>query len=202
MRDSIDACLTQAFRDVPVPEGLGERLLAGLAVKQPRRSRRWVLAAGGILAAAASLLVAVWLNMPKEERFREDVALEQAIELFDAGFQGPGNLLSKQPAPVEYPLSQWVLHVRGASWRHLDSFMGYSGVVYELPGPAGTHAALYVVARDGIDDTALTPTLDPSETGGRCASAWHEGGLLYVLVVQGDRSTYNSFLSLPRSPMA
>jgi hypothetical protein len=202
MRDSIDVCLTQAFRDVPVPEGLGERLLAGLAVKQPRRSRRWALVAGGILAAAASLLLAVWLNMPKEALFSEDNALAEAIQLFDAGFQGPANLLSKRPAPAEYPLSQRVLHVRGTKWRHLDDFVGCSGVAYDLPGPGNTHAVLYVVARDDISDTAIAPTLDPSETGGRCAAVWHEDGLLYVLVVQGDRATYNSFLSLPRSPMA
>jgi hypothetical protein len=203
MRDSIDACLTQTFRDVPVPEGLAERLLTGLVLKQPRRSRRWLLVAGGLVTAAASLLLALWLNMPGEERFSEDVAIGEAIQLFDAGFQGPGLLLAKRPAPVEYPFSQWVLRVHGANWRHLDGFQGCSGVVFDLPGPAGTHAALYVVAREGIEDLSTVPKWHPSSTtAGCCASAWQENGLLYVLVVKGDPSTYEGYLNLPRSPVA
>jgi hypothetical protein len=198
MRDSIDACLTQAFRDVAVPEGLGERLLAGLAVKQPR-SRRWAVVYGGLMAAAASLLLAVWLNLPAQERFSEETALAEAIQLFDAQAGQPGHLLTKRPPPSEYPLSQWVVRVRGASWRHLDEFAGCSGVVYDLPGPPGTRASLYVVARSGIGELNTLPTLNPSGTAGRSAAAWQEDGLLYVLVVEGD---YNSYLNLPRSPVA
>jgi hypothetical protein len=202
MRDSIDACLTQAFRDVAVPDGLAERLLAGLAVKQPRHSRRWLLVAGGILTAAASLLLALWLNGPGEERFSQQRALDEAIQSFCAGFQGPGNSLATRPAPAEYPLSQWVVRLHGTSWRHLDGFAGCSGVVYELPGSAGTRAALYVVARKGIEDLDTVPTLDPFSTANCNAAAWQEGELLYVLVVQGDSSTYKSYLNLPRSPVA
>ena len=202
MRDSIDACLTQAFRDVPVPDGLVERLLAGLAVKQPRRSRRWLLVGGGLLAVAASLLVALWLNMPGEERFSEQWALDEAIQSFCTGLQGPEYSLAKRPAPAEYPLSQWVIRVHGASWRHLDGFLGGCGVVYDLPGPPGTRAALYVVARKGIDELDTAPTLRPFTTANCYASTWQEGGLLYVLVVQGDSSTYNRYLNLPRSPVA
>ena len=35
MRDAADGRLTRAFHDVAVPEGLGDRLLAGLAVERP-----------------------------------------------------------------------------------------------------------------------------------------------------------------------
>jgi len=81
MRDAVDACLTKAFRDVAVPEGLAERLLAGLAVERPRRrSRRWLLAGGGLLAAAASIVLAVWLGGQKGVCVSEECAIDEAIQ--------------------------------------------------------------------------------------------------------------------------
>jgi hypothetical protein len=203
MRDSVDACLTRAFRDVPVPDGLAERLLAGLATKQPRRSRRWLLAAGGMLTAAATLLFALWLRAPAESPLSEDTVCAEAIRLFDVGFNQPGSLLAKTPAPSSLPFSQWVFCAPQASWRNLGDFLGGHGVVYELRGPGGTRAALYCVARNGISGFDTMPTSSPaSSTAGCFASAWQEGGLLYVLVVQGDQSTYRGYLNLPRSPVA
>jgi hypothetical protein len=202
MRDSIDACLTKAFRDVPVPDDLAQRLLAGLALVQPRRSRRWLLVAGGMLTAAASLLLALWLNAPGEEPFSQQYALDQAIQSFTLGFEGPGYSLATRAAPQEYPLSQWVACIHGVTWRHLGNFVGGSGVVYDLPGPAGTHGTLYVVARKGIEDLDTAPSLSPYTTANCNASAWQEDGLLYVLVVQGDTSAYKGFLNLPRTPVA
>ena len=43
--------------------------------------------------------------------------------------------------------------------------MGCRGVVYDLPGPAGTRAALYVVAREGIDELDTAPTSHPLHDG-------------------------------------
>jgi hypothetical protein len=203
MRDSIDACLTQAFRNVPVPDGLAERLLAGLAVKQPRRSRRWLLVGGGMLTAAATLFVAIWLNTPKPTPFSEELALDEAIRLFGAGFDGPGHLLTQQPSPAAFPLSKLVVRVPGERWQQLSDFLGCQSVVYRLPGPAGTHAALFVIANSGISASNVMPAANPrAGTAGCCASAWQEGNLLYVLVVQGDDSAYRSYLSLPRTPVA
>ena len=204
MRDAVDARLTKAFRDVPVPEGLAERLLDRLAAERPRsRSRRWLLAGGGLLAAAAGLVLAVWLGGPRVECVSEESARNEAIQLFGEGFKQPGHLLANEPAPAEYPFSPWVLSIRGTSWRHLDDFLEHSGVVYELPGPGGTHAALYVVACENIEEIGTEPAMQhPFMTAGCCASAWQEGGLLYVLVVEGDASTYGRYLNLRHNPAA
>jgi len=204
MRDAVDACLTKAFRDVAVPEGLAERLLAGLAVERPRRrSRRWLLAGGGLLAAAASIVLAVWLGGPKAACVSEECAIRAAIRSFNEDSEQPGQLLANQSAPADYPFSPSVWKIRGTTWRHLagDGLLGHPGVVYDL-GPAGTHAALYVVACDDVKGVGTTPPPQPtSDTAGCCASAWQEGGLLYILVVEGDRSMYGRYL-IPRSPVA
>jgi hypothetical protein len=202
-RDSVDACLTRAFRDVSVPEGLAERLLAGLAVKQPRRRRRWLAAVGGVLTAAAGIMLAVWLNTPAEQPLSDSIICQNAIRLFVEPSDHPAHLLTKQAAPSGFPFSQHVFCVSQASWRRVDEFVGGRGVAYDLPGPGTVRATLYVVARGNIAGLDTRPTWDrPLQTEGCSAAAWQEGQLLYVLVVQGDRSAYQGYLSLPRSPVA
>lgn len=57
---SIDTGISAAMRDVPVPEGLRERLLAGLSGREPKPIRRRLLLQQlGNLAAAAALLLAI-----------------------------------------------------------------------------------------------------------------------------------------------
>jgi hypothetical protein len=202
MRDAVDACLTKAFRDVAVPKGLAERLLAGLTVERPRRhSRRWLLVGGGLAAAAASIALAVSLSWPRGECVSEEMAQEEAIHLFAAGFTHSGVLLDQQAAPAAYPFSSQVGYLPGMSW-HGEKLLDYPGVVYDLPGPAGVKAALFVVDCKNVKGLAAAPAAsNVFTTGGCCASAWQEDGMLYVLVVQGDRSMYGRYLS-PHGPAA
>jgi hypothetical protein len=207
MRDAVDACLTKAFRDVAVPDGLAERLLAGLAVERPRpRSRRWLLAVGGLAAAAATVLLAVWLGGAKGECVSEETARDEAIQQFNVGSPQPGLSLASLPTSTAaaYPFSAQVLPIRGTTWRQVGDFLGCSAVVYDLPGPAGTRAALYVVACTNVAGIGSSPAMPQQVfmTNGCCASAWLEGGLLCVLVVEGDKSTYGQYLKLPSSPVA
>jgi hypothetical protein len=205
MKDRIDACLTAAFHDLPVPDGLADRLLGRLAIEgQPRvrRTRRWVLAAAGLATVAAGLLVAIALNTHRESPFSEQLAIEEALRAFSAGFEGTGYLLSERASPADYPFSPMVQCFSGTHWRHLDGFLGHRGVAYELPGPAGVRATLYVIAREDVEGVGLSPAVSPFTTAGCCASAWQDGGRLYVLVVQGDTSMYKQYLRLPRSPIA
>ncbi len=228
MRDAVDACLTRAFRDVAVPEGLAERLLAGLAVDGgadipvggadipvcrkghsafgrqeclPHRSRRWLFLAGGVAAAAATILLAVWLGGQGSTSISQQTALDAAIQSFDAGFKQPGISLAKQSAPPAYPFSPQVVTLRGTSW-HWENFLGRRSVVYDLPG----NAALFVVACNGVQGVGTAPDAPQhaftTAACDCCASAWQEGGLLYVLVVRGDASAYGRYLNLPHSPVA
>ena len=83
MRDSIDACLTQAFRDVPVPEGLAERLLAGLAVKRaPSLASLAVGRRRRCLRRRPVFCLPSGSACPGEERFSEQLALDEAIQSF------------------------------------------------------------------------------------------------------------------------
>jgi len=227
MRDCADEKLAAALHDVPVPAGLAQRLLERLASEPagqvpglgeesdpavvlaaasrvPRWSRQWFVAGSGLLAVAAGLLLAVWLVLPRNEALAEAFVLDEAIRSFDAEADPAGQLLAKQPAPVTYPFSFTVLPVRGVRWRPLTGgvFSGHGGIVYHLPGPAGAHGILYVVDAGPSKGFSALPARHPFTTGGCCASAWQENGLLYVLVVQGDPATYRAFLNLPHGPVA
>jgi AcrR family transcriptional regulator len=205
MRDALDACLTKAFRDVAVPEGLAERLLAGLAVERPRpRSRRWLLLAGGLAATAAAIVLAVWLGGGRADSISGEVARNEAIRLFEAGLGQPGSALAAS-APAAYPLSSYVQLPPGTTWRRLSDFLRCSCVVYDLPGRPGARAALYVIACDNAVGLGQSPASAKdaflSASSRCCASVWQENGLLYVLVVEGDQSNYERYLNLPSSPV-
>jgi hypothetical protein len=214
MNDPFDAYLAAAMQDVPMPEGLSDRILARLAadraagavasplgVRKRRISRRLLVAAGGLATAAAAIFLAVWLGSHKEEPFSAQYVLTEAIRLFAVDNSKEGFLSAEKPAPESFPFSQFVADVRGIRWQFFDGFLDRRGVVYDLKGPGGTRARLYVVNHD-IDSINTVPSRHPFTTAGCCASAWQEDGMLYVLVVQGDTSTYDRFLNLPRSPLA
>ena len=226
MTDSIDERISDALHAVSVPVGLSTRILERLAqedlavsaaqvaateegltalpnLRSERFSRRWILAGtGGLLAAAAMLFVVVWLGMNRGERLSEQFVLDEAIRSFNASVERSGYPVADKAGPDEYPFSQAVLPIRGTTWRHLDGFLGHRGVVYDLPGPANTSAALYVIEDATVEEVGATPALRPFTTAGCCASAWREGRLLYVLVVQGDPATYRAYLKLPNEPVA
>jgi hypothetical protein len=225
MNDFADERLAAALSDVPVPAGLQQRLLACLAAAQvderatgneneeravlhssflvPHLSRRWLVAGGGLLTTAALLLVAVWSAIPRTESLSQPVVLDEAIRSFDAGTNASGTLLTEKAAPADYPLSAAVLPVRGTRWRPLEErFLGQKGVAYELPGSSGTGAVLYVLEAAAATGFDGAPALNPFTTAGCCATAWREGRLLYVLVVQGDPAKYRAYLNLPHDPMA
>ncbi len=216
MRDAFDERLSMALHDVPVPDGLGQRILAKLVESEPSdariaaprgtsrlRTRRWLLVGSGLLTAAAAVFLAVWLGLPETDVLSEQFVLDEAIQTFDAAVDASGASLAEKPAPADYPFSPAVLAIRGVRWHSVEGvFSGRRGVVYQLPGAAGTGAALFVVDAGSADEFADTPAVHPFTTAGCCASAWVEGGLLYVLVVQGDPTAYRAYLNLPHGPLA
>lgn len=223
----VDAMLAAGFRDVPVPEGLQQRLMERLAaawaqqvdsaeeeqvpeiakatpatavVSAPKRvSRRWLLAGGGFaVGSAAALLVAVAIGLFDSDGYDQQKVLDEAIQFCKSETLLPGHPLAEKTPPEDYPLSRAVARVRGVQWRSIRNFLGCKGVAYDM-WVGGTQATLYVVNQPV--ELPKRPLLTPTRaTGGYAASAWMEGGRLYVLVVRGNANAYSGFLA-PRGPL-
>jgi hypothetical protein len=81
----VDDHLGRAVRDVPVPDGLRDRLLARLRVERRRWYRRWGLRGAGAAAAALALALGLWqpwhrtaLPAPDVERIAYEVTVQNA----------------------------------------------------------------------------------------------------------------------------
>jgi len=195
--------IAAVMQDVPIPDGLAERLIERLGMRpQPRRvSRRWAIAGGSLLAVAAGLLIAAWIGINRETPYNESIVLAEAIELFNSEQEAKGLLLSENRPPASYPFSRDVLHVPGTRWRKIEGFLGRSGIAYDLPGQGGSFARLYVVDRKLSCLSGVPPRNARRNTGGVLTSAWQDGDLLYVLVVRGGPRSYHGFLA-PLGPVA
>jgi hypothetical protein len=208
MKDSLDQCLAAAFQDVLVPDGLAARLLDRLAAARQENElyhrpevRRRLAIAAALAAVAAGLIVAACIGVRSgRQPISEQYALGEAIRMFQSDLPGVAHAIAETPAPERYRMSEAVHRFRGIKWRKLEDFLGCRGLVYEMPGPGGSHGALFVMEQQ-VDGLQAEPPIHPFTTGGCCAAIWQEGDMLYVLVVQGDAAAYASFLCLPRSPV-
>lgn len=221
----LDLSLAKAFQDVPVPEGLAQRILERLApagevaavrtdADQPMATvavpvkhglrRRWLLGAMGLgLTLAASLLVAVMVGRDRVV-YRDGQVLEMAVRLFETETPSPDqeHLAAETPPPKEFPVSPLVLQHAQLRWRPISQFLGRSGVAYDLTVPGEARATLYVV-RQTVAGVPTSPGAQPSWTTHNCSvSAWQSGSLLYVLVVDGGSRAYRGYLDIPQGPVA
>jgi len=225
----LDARVSEAFWDVPVPEGVADRIMdrlnlagnEGAAADQgsplterpaaspavtvpggrPRISRGWLFAGVGSLAAAA-VLVAVVANIQPPVHSKT-VMLDLVMDYFegDANRGAEGELVADVPPPDDYPFSPGILQSEGMRWRRISGFLDRRGVAYDLASAGGGRATLYVVKHPAVGWPPVAPLRPSFSTHNRSTAAWQRGPLLYVLVVEGGPRRYQSFLDLPRGPL-
>ncbi len=223
----VDVEVAAAFHEVPIPEGLAERILKCLAaaVEEPaveapqetvqpvtplpaadvpqagkRVSRRRLLA--GVLSTGAALLVGVGIYYwATREVYDTARVLGEAAEFFSNDSHEGGHLLADgHHGPDGYPFSREVRDdVREIRWRQIRGFLGRDGVAYDLRDADGiTRATLYVVELEVSDLGDTRPPVPPQQdTANCCVAAWKEGALLYVLVAPGGRNEYRDWLAPP-----
>ena len=225
----VDAMIAEAFQDVPVPDGLADRIvnrvaaarstqhasasdqsagdelvtetgaaepIAGLPGHGRRVSRRWLLAGAGALAMAVSVLVAVLVHRPEPVAYDPPEVWERAICFFDSDWDEEGRLVVEAQPPSVYPAGPDfdVSRFPEMRWRWIDDFLGHRGVAYDINRPGAPRATLYVVECTVPNLPDVPPVRSALTTRNRSTSAWQTDDLLYVLVVEGGRRTYEGFL--------
>jgi len=222
----VDAELSIAFQDVPVPEGLAQRIIDRLAAARAEQaaarvlyetseapatppaaqpthgSRRRLLAVAGLLSTTAALLVATLVYLHTRTTYDEPTVLRDAVDFFSREAAQPGHLLSDRDPPEDHPISRDVRRLPGTRWREISGFLGCKGLAYDLPGHGDTVKATLYVVKLSVKDLkhAAPPPLPQRNTGGYCSAAWQNGRLLYVLVVRGGERDYDDCLA-PLGPL-
>jgi len=192
----LDASLAEAFRDVPLPEGLEGRITTRLAAvrngrsaageEQPasqapavepvaeaaapgrRFSRRWLLAGGAVVAVAASVVLAVVAPGKARPVLDRDDVLEAAKADFDRWI-ARGELPDGGQAQGDYPLSRDVrpLAVPQVPRRSIGNFLGCQGVAYHLSlGQSGAPRATLYVLRASVPGLGSLPPSKPASETG------------------------------------
>jgi hypothetical protein len=175
---------------------------AGSRADRPERrlSRRWLALAAAALGTAAALLAAVWVESRHAAACTPSAVLEQATEFFRGESPAAGSRLAEVAPPAAYPISRDVLRTPQLRWRPIRGLLGCSGVAYDLSAPGGSRATLYVICR-AVPRLPTQPPRQPWPTTAGCTAAWQDGGLLYVLVVEGGPEVYQSHLRPPSGPL-
>ena len=226
-----DTAIKAAFADVPVPADLAGRVLRRLGVEtaiqsaepiqsaaesapdssalppfehampQPKRiTRRRLMAGFAAVAASAAVAAAVWLHNHRSPALSPGQAIETAMDFFRQDNGPQGELASRVAPPGEFPISPDIARFTDVRWRRVERFADGQAVAYDLPSRHGK-ATLYVANCTAAGLPPFPPPLPTLSTGGNSAAAWQSGGLLYVLVVQGDAQTYADYLDRSQGPL-
>jgi hypothetical protein len=148
------------------------------------------------VAIAASVLIAVWLGIRSPQQGSLELLCHAAIEDFNQGAHQGGQLLTADHLPSEF-LPRQGLRIQS---RPVRGMLQYNGVAYDVVGPAGLAATLYVLDDAQQNSARNQPPTNPYDSGGCTAAAWRESGRLYVLVVNGDANAYRWWFISATSP--
>lgn len=208
-RGTQSAPKTQAVAPVEVPGSAGEGWRA--ITRKPGTRRAWGIVVAVSLITAVALLLGVLpqLRGPAHWARPEDL-LTEAIQHFVQEVPEDGKAFFGQAAlPHQFPFPaalQGLLSERSTGWseirvRSVAEFLGQKATAYDLIGPHGVTATVYVSARSANGLPSEVPPHPMLSTGETSASVWQEGDWLCVLVVHGGISAYERLLSIPVGPV-
>ena len=203
----IDTDMKATMEDVPVPDGLKQRLAARLeaasgvvpsgAGRRPAARTGWLLGTGAALATTACLSFLIfnsWRPAGPEYDIEEIQRLTLKFYQLDSLQE---HIVKNEPPSDSFPLSEAVVGSTLNGWREIQKgVLDQPGVAYHLAAPDGSQAVVLVVrmSRFKVRDLPYHPQpANAVSTGGVWATAWGEGNLLFVLVIR-DGSNYHDFL--------
>ena len=173
----LDAKFAEAFRDVPVPDGLADRITARLAadrgpggalpeehqtgetgvpgpiaqVLKPRKrlSRRRLLAATAGVAVAASVVVALVVGNGGQPVRQPEEVWQGARDFFERDWEEPSELVATSQPPAAYPAGAdfGISNFPQIRWRQIRGFLGECKGVAYDMEPPGSPRATLYVVK-------------------------------------------------------
>jgi hypothetical protein len=207
-REEVDVRIGELCRDVPIPRGLKERLLARLATRAPAgpaaavprigSRRRWL----GIVSLAAAAVMALGIGTWSLWPARLSVDLEEITGLMATDGINPANLteFSTFAGGLAPQLPRTMRPLAGPP-RRLGRFEAavFFFKLGELDGRLAVVPRRFVKASDLPSATSLLSGFISYRPGGFCTTAWVEGDFVYVCCLSGAGLHQ---LAQPRSPPA
>jgi hypothetical protein len=224
-----DAAVSSAMEQVPVPEGLAERLLARLGASPSGAPLERAIAgaqikasdadsAAGVqpgqrvrhgaswprrkwLSAAAAVAATVVTAVYLAEYFSatSDTPLEELADAWLAGLEPKWHSMSRAPKQFAMP---GAITVEAVGWQNVGQFAGVHGVAYKLVHSTAGTARLFVVKLSKPGLPATPPGNPQFATGGRSIGCWQSGEVVYLLVVDGNEHKYRAFVNPAQTPLA
>jgi hypothetical protein len=202
---AFDAAMTEKLSTTPVPNDLRESILTGVKVtRAPRwknRWRKWAIAAA--VAFSATLGVLIWHNTRPPVAGWQLQALDAILasiarneSRFDVISRNPADLVkwlreNSAPAGKKLPNDLDKLPSIGCKtffWRGKP----VSLICFTLPEGRAIHLVMTTVSTDS--DRAIKHQAKVIQQGHWATATWREGGMIYMLALEGSRDELRSFL--------
>ncbi len=161
------------------------------AVIRSTSRRRWL----AVAATAAAALVAATLFWPSGDAAHRVAQIVEAVEqVYNQQLKEHTGWQSGVPAGSHALPRE--LKARPVAWRNAQ-LLGAAAVAYDVVAADGRHAVLLEIPARAAG-LPTSPPYQPQSSSGRSIAVWKPGGsaVYYVLVVEGTRRDYQSFVEL------
>lgn len=185
-----DEHLGRAVRDVPVPQGLRERLRQRLAREREAWYRRWLARGLRTAAAVAAVVLVAWFGLTSWRKHNlvpcDEAALANAA-LVKHSYSPPSREDVEQRFRIVAPAEFDYRYLFGY---HLDEYLDRRVPSLDFFRDDGRHGAqkarVYVLSSEQFDLRAL-PGEYKAPSGDRFrVEVWHRGKYAYVIIYNGS----------------
>lgn len=217
-----DRQLKEALQDVPIPDGLAERLLRGVESatgdgtspaasgstlreaategvelqvtrRTVGRSRRWLVATAAAVAAIAASVLAILAIWPHSDPLTATQVADQARGWITR--LDPSAWRDSPPPRDRFPVDP-TLRFTAVVWQPVTGVDWGEAVAYQAMLPPDQLPAYLLVIRTarGSQLASLPPLVPDSTTGNLAIGVWKTEQHLYVLMVPGTAAQYRRAL--------
>jgi hypothetical protein len=203
---ALHTALRARFRQIPVPQGLKEQILAERKARLTPLRRRSLILAGVAAAAVLTGLVSLWLPTREEPGFEMYQEQMTSLALCDYAMDLTTNspvqvraYLAQRGAPADYVVPG-LLQQATLTGCAIESWQGarVSMVCYRsgkaLPPGQSSDLWLFVIDRASVRGGPAAPSPTITRVNRAVTASWSEAGRTYLLVADGDEAFIRRFL--------